>query len=353
MKVYVYPGDKTGCGHSRLIWPSEALRKAGYDVTIIYPEQHRDISATVVNDVVVDVSVPLDADVLVLQRVTHRYLADAIPIMRKKGVSVVVDMDDDLSCVHPKNPAWTSLHPRMGQPDHNWEHAARACDNASLVTVSTPALSNRYGKPGQVNVLYNCVPERYLDLFHGNHSVIGWGGSVHSHPDDLQMVGFAIARLQTEGHEFMTVGSPLGVKDALRLTKDFTSLGAVSIADWPNALTQIGVGIAPLSSTKFNEAKSWLKPLEMASVGVPCVMSPLPEYRRIHDLGVGLLAKKPRDWYQILNALTSDPVKRFELAQKGYKVAREFTYEKNCTKWWSAWQAAVEIDNDMRKHALI
>src|SRR5689334_24701002 len=46
---------------------------------------------------------------------------------------------------------------------------------------------------------------------------------------------------------------------------------------WPRALSALGIGLAPLADSTFNRAKSWLKPLEMAAVGVPCVMSALPD----------------------------------------------------------------------------
>ena len=73
MKIYVFPADMTGCGYYRLIWPSEVLIKKGHDITIVPPkERDKMMQATLRNGVVTSVKIPTDADVIVLQRVTHR-----------------------------------------------------------------------------------------------------------------------------------------------------------------------------------------------------------------------------------------------------------------------------------------
>ena len=39
MKVYVLPADPHGCGHYRLIWPSNVLQKAGHEIVIMPPSK--------------------------------------------------------------------------------------------------------------------------------------------------------------------------------------------------------------------------------------------------------------------------------------------------------------------------
>lgn len=348
MRTYVYPADMTGCGYYRLIWAAEHLRSTGHDVRVVTPNlRNASFRATLdAHGNMVDVHVPEDADVIVLQRITHKYLVDAIKILRSRGIAVVIDMDDDLSAINPNNPAFREMHPTLAaNKDHNWQNAQRACDIASYVTVSTPALLERYAVHGRGHVLYNCVPQRYLDVERVDSDVIGWGGSVHSHPDDLQVAGIGVAQVATREGEFRVVGPREGVRSALRLNFEPNASGPVEILnEWPRNVAQLGIGIAPLSDTRFNAAKSWLKPLEYSALGVPWVASPRVEYRRLHERGVGLLAEKPKQWAARLRELRSSVTLRAEMSQRGREVARELTIEGNAWRWYEAWTQAYKIE---------
>lgn len=348
MKVYVYPADDTGCGYYRLIWPAEVLRSAGVNVVIVPPHQR---SASIRGGLdssgnLIMIQPPPDADVMVMQRITHRHLVRGVTLLREQGVSVVIDMDDDLGSIHPANPAFIAMHPAYGQNlDHTWQNAQLACDAASLVTVSTDALLSRYARHGRGVVLRNCVPERYLKIPRTDSSVIGWGGSVHSHPDDLQTVGSGIECVMDET-SFRVVGPGDQVRSVLRLSRDPEITGVQDIHDgWPTTLAKLGVGIAPLADTRFNAAKSWLKPLEYAALGVPWVASPRVEYRRLHALGVGLLAEKPRQWTAQLRRLVRSESLRDEMSQQGRDVVSQLTIEQNAWRWIEAWQQAYDIDH--------
>ncbi len=350
MKVYVFPADLHGCGYYRLIWPAEHLRALGHDVAVVSPKQrgsHLKASTNAAGEIV-DVLYPPDADVIVLQRITHAKLIEAVSVMRRRGVAVVIDMDDDLAAIHPNNPAFRAMHPVHGiNPDHNWQNTQRACEAATWVTVSTPALQKRYAPHGRGTVLVNCVPEAYLKLPHEDSNVVGWGGSVHSHPNDLQTVGPAIASLVREGVRFRIVGPPNGARAALGLDREPESTGPRDIhTEWMPALAELGVGIAPLEDTRFNAGKSWLKPLEYAAVGVVPVMSPRAEYRAFHALGVGLLASKPRQWMTHVRALVSDSSMRRDMSQAARAVASRFTIERNAHTWWQVWEEASRVERE-------
>lgn len=358
MKVYVYPADIHGCGHLRLIWPARVLAEQGHDVVVVLPSQQGqrtplglvkqdggELRGQVdANGNTVAVSAPKDADVMVMQRVTHRALAQGIPIWRARGIAVVVDMDDDLNTIHPSNPAWKALHPMLGKQGFDWNVAKTACSNATMVTVSTPALTKRYAPHGRSQVLYNCVPERYLQIPRVDSDVIGWGGSVGSHPDDLQQIGFSLARLTDNGGSFRVVGPPDGVEHVTGVRQNWSASGPVHINQWPQRLSDdIGIGIAPLADTTFNAAKSWLKPLEYAALGIPVVMSPRVEYERLNRLGVGLMASKPRDWERRLRKLVDSPALRQEMSESGREVAGVWTIEGQAWRWAEAWERAYQI----------
>lgn len=359
MRVALYPADRWGCGHHRLIWVGETLRRQGHDVVTV-TSQDRHVEMVIDNrvDRVVEVKVPDDVDVVVLQRVTHRYLSQAVAVLRAQGITVVIDVDDDLGSIHPRNPAWEALHPksdvrRLGSSTqlHTWSNLGDACREASLVTATTPALVDRYGH-GHGVVLPNYLAEHYYGVPHDDSTILGWPASLRSHPNDPEVVGNAIARLVDQGYQFNVTSVADGVGRAFGLGTD-DGVGRVehpiALYDWPGELTKLGVGIAPLADTRFNAAKSWLKPLELSAVGVPWVGSPRADYVRLHRLGCGVLVDRPKDWFRVLKSLLTDERRRSELADAGRAVAATLRLEDHAYKWWEAWSDALARDRASRR----
>ncbi len=345
MRVYVYPSDLGGCGYYRLTWPANVLKAAGYDVRVIHPSQANKIGGGVDKDgKLVSLKIPSDADVMVFQRVTSRLIIDGIKIMRANGIAVVIDVDDDMHSIHPANPAFNALRPGGDKPEYDWHNAQAALAGATLVTTSTDALLKRYASHGRGVVLHNCIPKIALEIPHVDSESFGWPGALLSHMDDPQVMGTSAARLQREGYEFRIVGPPRGTKAAFQLDQDPTTTGPVPLGAWLHSIAKLGVGVAPLNDTRFNAAKSWLKMLEMAAVGVPCVGSPRNEYRRLHALGVGLLADNPRAWYRHLKSLLTNPTQRAELGQAGREAVKQLTIEGNAWRWAEAWEQALQIE---------
>lgn len=341
--IYTFPADIQGCGYYRLIFAANVLANQGHDVRVMPPGGNRGISGH--NDFqgnLRDVTAPPDADVMVFQRVTFARIAAALPTFRRRGIAVVVDMDDDLDRIDPRNPAFRSLHKRAGT-EHTTVTAAQACAHATLVTVSTPALLKRYAPGGNGVVLPNFVPEEFLRIPRFDSPVFGWGGSVHSHPGDLQAMGSSVNRLMAEGHQFRVVGPPAGAREALGLPVEPDTTQALPIDRWALGLSTLGVGVAPLADTAFNISKSRLKMVEYAAVGVPSVFSPRDDYMRLHKAtGIGTPAGTPKDWYRELKKLITDGGYRAEKSAADRAAAAELTYERNAWLWLQAWDDALK-----------
>jgi hypothetical protein len=355
VKIYVYPADTTGCGLFRLIWPALILREQGHNVEIMSPKGRSFRGFVGEDDHLIDAILPDDADVVVLQRVTHRHIAEAVSLIRRKGIGVVVDIDDDLSAIDPAHPAFVTLHPnkdprRVINPIslyHNWRNTELACDEATVVTVSSDLLLERYARRGHGFVIRNYLPDHYLTTPHEDSDVIGWGGSVVSHPGDLDTVGSSIRRLVANGHRFRVVGPAHGVDTALGIS-DVDAVGSVDITKWAETLTQLGIGIAPLRDTRFNAAKSWLKPLEYAGLGIPCVMSARREYREIAKFGIGVPVSKPNQWYRELRKLVTDEPHRLEFSARSREIAATLTIRCHAWRWAEAWTTAYTRDRRSR-----
>lgn len=349
MRVCVFPADKWGCGSYRLIWPAQALSAQGYDVQVIPPGESSGLHGQWLRGQLQEVVIDNDADVFVFQRVTSKPLSQLVAHLVERGKTVVVDMDDDLTAIHPDNPAFRMLHPKSS-PDNNWQHAAAACKSATLVTVSTDELQRRYGRT-RSRVLRNCIPRSFINLPAREPREVtwGWAGAVHSHPTDLPLVAGAVQQLRSS---YLTVGYSEGTGKALGLSEDPPATGRVDFQDWSRALQSLSVGVAPLADTRFNEAKSWLKPLEYAAVGVPWVASDRVEYRRLWDLEKSagfLVGDRTRDWVRPLRRMLEDHSLRAEMGEAARSMAAKLTIEEHAWQWMETWQAAYDMTRESNR----
>lgn len=353
------PADTAGCGYYRLIWAAEHLQSLGYDIEIEYPKTAKEnnngkptgLEVHFRGDVrddpnaeIIDVKVPGDADVLVMQRLSHNWHSKVIEILRSKGVAMVIDMDDDLSNIHPDNKAFINYHPKNPNTPFSWKNVEQACKTATLVTVSTHQLLGVYARHGRGQVIDNYVPERYLRIMVDQEKVFGWPGTTDSHPNDLQVTGGAVQQLIEDGYNFRVIGPITGAKNALRLKDQPPHTGIVALVNWTLEIAKLQIMLAPLAPTAFNTGKSRLKLIEAASVGVPWVGSPRAEYRRFHkESGSGLLVDSRKEWYKAIKQLMDDASLRQELGEKGRQYMQSQTVEKNAWRLWEAWERALKI----------
>lgn len=338
----VYPADPWGCGHYRLIWPAEALQAQGHDVEIVYPKNpsgmigHFDKQSNVYR---VEVKPEAEADVFVFQRPTNKLMAGMVERLVEQGRRVVIDMDDDLSTIHPGNLAFKRLHPKYS-PRNNWQWAAHACKIATRVTVSTDGLVPRYGAHGRVKVLRNHIPRSFLEVPRPQKEepVWGWSGTLTSHPNDVPMLRGVVDQLRP--YPFHVVGDPTGIAKAVGTRGEISATGVLPLEEWPKRLVHLDVGVAPLADTRFNRCKSWLKPLEYAAAGVPWVASDRFEYRRFWNETQGgtiVAGDRSREWVKRVRDLLRNHTYRQEQSEKARSAAAQFTIEDNAWLWWEAW----------------
>lgn len=337
--IRVYPSDQTGCGAYRCIWPGEALAAEGKPVQVIpRPPEIRVDS----NNNVQGISVQ-GANIVVFQRPASVQMQQVIPILRSNGVKVIIDMDDSLSKIHPRNRVFKMYDPRENHR-RNWMHAQTACEMADLVTVTTEALAEEYGQKGNAVIIQNHVPKRYLDIPRPVNEIpiVGWAGWTHNHPEDLVVTRGMINQVLVEtGAKFAAFGdvdifSHLGIraKGTHHELWNFERL-----LEYPKRLVGFDIGIVPLANSAFNQGKSWLKGLEYASLGIIPIVSPIGDYPNLIDLGVAIPAATPKEWYDRTKELILDHDMRKELQTKVRQIASEYTIEGNTHKWYEAWTA--------------
>lgn len=347
-KVLVWPADTDACAAYRLELPARAVA-AATDWTVEYSaapitllwDRPWDGHLPPPGVRCVGIKDPIEADVVVMQRPARRHWSELIPLLQKAGIRVVVDMDDNFDAIAADHISHATFNPRLS-PSYNRLWAAEACRLADVVTVTTPALLAHYGH-GHGVVLPNLIPESYLKVEpDAKMRVVGWSGSVATHPGDLESTDGAVARALRDCPEwgFHVIGTGERVKAALRLAEEPSNTGKegwVPFHLYPTRLAELSVGIIPLIDSPFNHGKSALKLLEMSAVGVAAVASPTPDNCRLSALGAGELARRPIDWMRKLRALMRSDEYRADVAGRSREVAATQTYEALGHRWAEAW----------------
>jgi glycosyltransferase involved in cell wall biosynthesis len=99
------------------------------------------------------------------------------------------------------------------------------------------------------------------------------------------------------------------------------------------------VGIAPLRPIGFNKAKSPLKALEFAALGIPIVASDWGPYSEFVCHGeTGFLVPYGQDhlWRRYLSALIEDEVLRIEMGEAAREHATGCTIQEHGGRWAEA-----------------
>lgn len=348
--LYTFRMDDFACGHYRILWPASEIDPKGERITnIALDEADGVVTARVLDGRVKGLeNVPTDMDAILLQRPTNMLLAQCIPFLQGQGIRVIVDVDDDLHSLSPRHPSWTLLH---SLPNHSVDVLSMACKHANVVVCSTPQIKERYAPDNGV-VVRNRIPSHHFGILPDEEFMelnpytfdphIGWPVSIGTHPDDGQQVQNSLARcrvpVRVVGPEHQRGKSILGVEP--------TFDGEVLFENWIPRVKTIHTGIAPLADTRFNQAKSALKPLEFAVAGVPFVRSTTPEFEA---LGAGLGAENKRQWYSHLRRLLEDESFRYDETQRNLAIAHENRYDLGEVKaeweyaWFEAYASPKEI----------
>lgn len=349
-KIWVVPTDVGGCGYMRMIYPARAAIAAGADVELLMPDDEKRAGLTITEaswtngfKKVMAVEKP-DCDVLVIQRALDHRQTQSIPMYQEQGVKVIVEVDDDFDTISPRNVAYRASNPLTSRWA-NREWLKESTKLADLVIVTTPALAERYGGHGRVRIVPNFVPESHLaakptEEWEGLR--IGWMGQVGTHPDDLQVMRGALQPLlrRFDAH-FYVVGGPQGVAKAAGIPESAISSDPYAPIDvYAHFVANMDVGIVPLALTRFNQAKSALKGLEYAAVGLPFVASPTDPYIEAHKSGLrGYLAHKPAIWKALLTQLLAFSSLREEVGYENRLFMQNQTIEAQVGRWIDAWES--------------
>lgn len=146
-----------------------------------------------------------------------------------------------------------------------------------------------------------------------------YGSGSRAHDADFRVAAPAIRRILLKNSSVR-----LRVVGDLRLPEDYDAvegqverLPSADYATYMRLLAECDITLAPLENTAFNEAKSNIKFLEGAIVGLPAVCSPRAAFRSVIDSGInGFLADDDLAWERALEILVADPGMRAAVASR-------------------------------------
>ena len=347
MKILGLAADEGGCGFYRMRSPALAAQALGVEIEI---SDGLDATALQHPDGTVEVNeINTDADLIIFQRPLDNAMTSAIKQAKRQGIATIVEIDDDFSSVSKANIAYEWMY---GKSHTGAAWVEKATAEADHVTVSTPQLA-KYARHGRYSVLRNCVPDSIFSvekdpLAPDSAEIrIGWSGTVQTHPYDLQETKGQVAKVLLDNDlKFSVVGDGSMVATHLGLPKGHRVLetGWVSLEDYYAYLkTFIDIGIVPLELSQFNQAKSALKGLEFAALGIPFVASPTREYERLEAYGIGKVARTPAEWRKHLQRMIDRPSETEALSREYRdRIEAEHTYSVNAPQWIEAWEKAID-----------
>lgn len=254
-------------------------------------------------------------------------------IARRNQHRLIIDVDDDVWNFDPRTDshrAWSD--DRLLRLQNNI-----AC--ADLVTTPSDHLADILSELNpNVAVLPNCVPAWLLKVrpFVPRRFTMGYQGA-RQHAVDLQDIAMDIhamfsrhekARLHIWGEL-----DPVGWNRRQIMRTSWN-------ADVPSYYRSLAmsVGLGPLADIPFNYAKSAIRAVEYAALGIPAMLTDVPAYRPYVSSETGWLIPMGDRWIDRLEWAYENRGEIAVMGQRARIAARNWTTEANAKKWEDAYR---------------
>lgn len=326
--------QQTANGHYRAIVPLQELARRGHRV-------HWPGDPTF--HALENGSAPPPWDAFFVQQMYDDEALAAIEQVRRSGIAVVWDTDDDISAVTRGSEAWHRLGGRRMIRRH-FKEAVAVARRAHLVTTTNEHLAQVYRDNGAARVvaIENHLSPRDLGHRRKRHQGVVIGiTAAGEHEPDLRKLRFAemLDRLleRRDGVRVVAVGADLRMR-----SHRYTYVRPVAIEQLIPTESEFDIALAPLRDTRFNQARSNVKLKEYAAAGAMWLASPVGPYLGMGDEQGGLLVEDD-DWLTTLEALLDDPDRRRALAERARAWAEGETIRAGGARWQAAFRDAVEL----------
>lgn len=219
---------------------------------------------------------------------------------------------------------------------------------AHLVTTPSPVIADlirfRLGLNANVAILGNYVPAYVLDWPRAMPETftVGYQGAPQRiHQSDLDTIQVELFKFldKCEDARLRFYGQPQPLEGAGPFADRVEYVPwQPDVPTYYKSLQGMSVGIGPLRRSPFTEAKSGIRAVEFAALGIAGVFSDSAPYRPVvSHRTTGYLVHLPGDWHKYLIKLYRNPELTERLGRQGRARAREYwTTEANAHLWESA-----------------
>jgi len=322
--VHADTDSEWNCSQWRIVNPAYGLRRIGVDVEVL--------------DLLGWQSANLQgADAVVLQRNVFGDNLKTLEKWRGLGVPVYIDLDDAYQMLPETNVArrfW--IENVNGFNPSPIEQLRYGLSISSGLTSPSKLLLDDWAAPEKVWLPNYVRAEWYRNVARRPHEgvVIGWGGSM-SHADSWRYSGAVAALVEAcRCYSFVRVavcGNDRANFDMLHEIPPRQKFWVPGVPqdEWPRLLAQFDIGLAPLWS-EYDRRRSWLKVVEYACAGVPCIVSKSDPYADLTDWSLQVTD----DWLPALCEMI-DNIDTYRTVATGRRVdaVLQFSIEANAGKW--------------------
>ncbi len=318
----VVGNETTASTRFRLLAHIEALRSAGFEVQIRASIRHpwRFIRVPLrIAELVHDTSVPLPADLMLIQKRT--YPPPFAGSLKRKKIPVVFDVDD---AIYLPPPSGSRDYRTLARYRRNFESTAAA---ANLVICGNREIASKvpHDRVATVPTALDCQRFCPSRLPESTEPVVGWVG--HSdNLSDLQMLAEPLRYLARRHRGFRLV---LVADRELKIDGVPIEYRRWSLESEISCFEDIVVGVMPLEDNAWTRAKCAFKLLQYMALGISAVASPVGMNAEVIEHGVnGLLADSPQDWVKAMDYLLANPGFRAGLVNRGREtVVNQYSLE--------------------------
>jgi hypothetical protein len=269
---------------------------------------------------------------------------DALHALKRSGVAIVVDADDDVFNVPPYMPIHAASH-EWGF--RRYQQALYA--TADLVTATTDYIGRKFaaisGASHAVipNAFDTTIKLARPDFKPGDSLTVGFAGGVHT--ADLAALDPVWDALLSRGHGLVFAGSaPRSLIGRERCGAKVAILtGTPSVETWMQFLPTLGidVAVAPLVDNDFNRCRSDLKIVEASHLlGAPVVASDLTPFDTVKADGRRVQKVAGFDPAAWLAAIERAGVVAREDGKR-YALSERYRLENTVHQWAGAFKEAL------------
>lgn len=275
---------------------------------------------------------------VMLKLMMLRWTPRQVELAQNLGQRVYCDIDDFYQGLTPANKAYADTDAKQNKIQ-NRDHYERVIDAVDVLTVSTPFLLDYYSqrRDNVVMVRNGVNMNQFTPVQQNRKPVLGWTGATDYRNNDLEQLREWLPDfLEEHDLTFHHAGHSPDAPSFAEITgidpRRVTTSPLVPIDLYPTGF-RFDIGVIPLNDIPFNHAKSNIKGLEMVAAGIPFIASDLPEYRVLHEDGVGLLATTPDEWVAQATSLLPQSHRNREAARQRAIVKERWSIESRAEEW--------------------